>query len=134
MERLWATNYYSLAGNAQLRQLTLMNRLNILAFMKTCSCARFMWLFVFLVCVCKPVSAVLVIVINDASPTRFSFSLSGTLDENATGDQAQWIAIKPDWSTNYATHVEWMDSSLGSANVTEKTIQFSGHSIFATYI
>lgn len=77
-------------------------------------------------------SAGLTLSINTLTSDQFSFSISGTFDADVIGDQRNWLAVKPNWSTNFGVNVPWMDDAIGNADigvmftVNENSLLFNG--------
>ena len=57
--------------------------------------------------------AQLSLTINEYTTGTLSFTISGTVETDVIGDQKQWIAVKPRWSTNYGVNVPWVADSIG---------------------
>jgi len=51
--------------------------------------------------------------IDRLTSSDFAFTVSGTFDSSVGGDQKNWLAVKPNWSTNYGVNVPWIDDSAG---------------------
>ena len=62
-----------------------------------------------LTCISQAASAALVIDITKFTSTELVGSVTGTIGFNtSSNDQPGWVAIKPNYSANIGTHVEWM--------------------------
>ena len=74
-------------------------------------------------------SADLSLTINSLTPDDFSFSVSGTFDIDVAGDQRNWLAVKPNWSTSYGVNVPWVVDSVGFDNLGDTAFSINENSI-----
>jgi hypothetical protein len=57
--------------------------------------------------------AALTFSIDLLTPNDFKFTIGGTFDANAIGDQRDWLAVKYDWTNNFGVSTPWLADSLG---------------------
>ena len=77
-----------------------------------------------------------VFTVNSISEDEFSFTINGFFDDDATGDQQNWLAVKSDWTNNLESNVDWIDDTVGfdflsnipELIVVENTIAIDGFS------
>jgi hypothetical protein len=72
----------------------------------------------------------LTLTINEATANSFSFTLGGTFDADTIGDQRNYLALKPDWTTNNGVNVPWINEfAPGLLTVVQDTVAISGEDI-----
>lgn len=74
-------------------------------------------------------NAQLSLTINEYTANTLSFTISGTVETDAIGDQRQWIAVKPNWSTNYGVNVPWVADSVGFTSISNSPFTVIENSI-----
>ncbi|VAX36386.1 hypothetical protein MNBD_PLANCTO03-1698 [hydrothermal vent metagenome] len=67
--------------------------------------------------------------INSLTANDFSFTVSGTFDSDVGGDQRTWLAVKPNWSTNFGVNVPWIDDSVGFTDLGDTAFTINENSI-----